>query len=313
MYVGLAVRDYGAGRICIHTDRMAGAQTGHGANPIGFWRDVFQWTSQKGRGETIRVGLIVNRNPFSSNRMHSFRPIEVTKIEFDELSLWDLSEFDLLYMAGLPDYVAALSADQIASFVGDGGGLIIESPDRGGENINVLSSIENLYCYSGDRVLDSLGYWTLEGVDHYVYLASAKITFMSGMREDDFSAAWSILITDVESYVTTTTTTPPQVVYDFGKDGQSEFAVSFVSAMQDGLVVIEPGEDFVSSSQSSSSSDILFVSSSSSSFTSQSSSSSTSLSSSSTSSSSSSSTSSSSSSSPCGIGCGDIGGEFIVG
>ena len=38
--VSMASRRYGEGRIFIHTDRLAGVQTGHGANPKDFWRKV---------------------------------------------------------------------------------------------------------------------------------------------------------------------------------------------------------------------------------------------------------------------------------
>jgi hypothetical protein len=234
----VTVRQYGQGRILIHTDRVSAVQTGHGHNPTEFWRKVFEWTGQKNPGETISVGLIINTENASADRIHSFNPISVKKIKFNDLATKDISEFDLLYMVGLPDAVTANVAQKISQFVVNGGGLILESPDRGGEYINVLSDIENVYVYSAQRLLTSLAYWTNDGVNHYIYYPDISMTFMVTIKASDLSSHWTILMSNIQN-VNTTTTTTVTVLFDLGKTAASEFAVSFVSAMQKGLVEIK--------------------------------------------------------------------------
>ena len=262
-YVAIAVRDYGEGRICIHTDRIGGVQTGHGSNPSEFWRKVFEWTSSKQSNELIKVGLIVSSKVHSTNRMNSFTPITVSRMSVADLGIADISGLDCLYFAGLPTSVSQSLAYKIRDFVNDGGGVIIEYPDRGQENINVLSEIEDVWCYSAERTIQTYAYWTNDGGDHYIYTADVDVAFMPTLRQADFSSSWSILMFDIENVVTSTTTT--SFGYSgFDRSASSEFGVSYLSMMQKGIVTVYPLPLGVSSSSSSSSSSVSSSSSSSS-------------------------------------------------
>ena len=90
-YVSLAVREYGAGRICIHTDRIDSYQTGHGDNKIQFWRKVFQWVSKKENYEKINVGIISNINDFSNKNINLLNPIYSEELTFEQLLIKNLN------------------------------------------------------------------------------------------------------------------------------------------------------------------------------------------------------------------------------
>jgi len=296
MYAALVVRNYGEGRICIHTDRMGAIQTGHRDNPKLFWRRIFEYVTGKKSNEIIRVGLIVSSPNASPDRISSLKPISVIKLDLSDLAIMNLDEFDCLYFAGLPVAITPDITSKIEVFVRDGGGLIIESPDRGGEYINVLTGIENVYCTSSEKPMDTYAYWTQAGSNSYVFYNAVSVAFMTALKEEDFSSDWAVLMNDVPTTVTSTTAPSAQSL-NFGGRGVFEFGVGFTSAMQNGFVTLETGEESSSSSSDSSSSSTSLSSSSSSSTSSSSSSSDSSSSSTSLSSSSSSSSSDSSSSS----------------
>jgi len=249
-YVSLAVRDYGAGHICIHTDRVGGVQTGHGENPIDFWRGLVGWTAKKNPNELIKIGLVINTDIHSAENLNNIKPVSVTTIEYSDLSTTTLSNYDCLYFVGLPSVVTTTLAANIATYVNNGGGLVIEYPNRGEEDINILSGIESLYCYSAERALDTLSYWTLDGINHPMFYSQAKITFMSTLRMLDFSTAWTILMSNIENLVTTTTTTSVHGYNLIGK-ASSIIGISYISTMQEGVVTLE---DLLSSTSSESSS-----------------------------------------------------------
>jgi len=253
IYVAMACRSYGEGRVLIHTDRLGAIQTGHGENDTAFWRNILDWTAKKSKEELIKVGLIINTKVHAAEKLHSVKPISITNISLYDLSVIDISSFDCLYMVGLPEGVTTDIADKIASFVESGKGLIIEYPNRGGEYINVLSSIESLYCYSSERPTKSLAYWTLDGINHDVYYEGAKVAFMSTLRQADFSTYWTILMTNVVNLVTTTTTTYGDGFHVLGQVS-SEFGISYISAMQNGIVTLEQRMSSESSSSTMSSS-----------------------------------------------------------
>jgi hypothetical protein len=253
IYAAIAVREYGAGRICIHTDRISPTQTGHQANSAAFWRGVIEWTAKKATSEIIRVGLIISTRPESANKLHSLNPVSVKKISMTDISLNKIDDYDLLYFSGLPDEVTDRAAANIKEFVEAGGGIVIESPDRGDENINVIRDIEDVFCYSEERPLDTLAYWTEVGSSHYMYYDGVDIAFMCTLRESDFSSQWSILMNNVATTVTTTTLAESNV-FNFDKASSLEFAIGFISSMQNGIVHLETGEESSSSSSSPSSS-----------------------------------------------------------
>ena len=249
-YAAIAVRECGQGRICIHSDAISSAQTGHQANSNAFWRGMLEWTSRKSPKEVIRVGLVISTRPESADKIHSLNPISVKKISLADISLNKIDKYDMLYFSGLPDEVSNTVTENIRAFVEDGGGVIIESPDRGNENINVLTGIEDVLCYSAERPLDTLAYWTEAGSSNYMYYEDVDVAFMTTLREEDFSSEWSILMNNVPSTVTTTTTVS-QIIYDYDKASSLEFAIAFISAMQNGIVHLETGEESSSSSSSS--------------------------------------------------------------
>jgi len=236
--VAMASREYGQGRIFIHTDRMGGYKTGHGDNTSAFWRKILEWTSKKSSIENINVGLIISVQPSSADHMNSLNPIVSKKIKVSDLATKDLSLYDCLYFVGLPDSVSNNVSEKIEQFVSNGGGVIIEYPNIGGQYINVLADIENIYCYSSERLLQTNAYWTIDGGNSYVFNESADVSFMSTLRQEDFSSSWTILMTNIMNLMTTTTTTFIEDAFDFDKTSSAEFSVSFISAMQKGIVIL---------------------------------------------------------------------------
>jgi hypothetical protein len=172
--------------------------------------------------------------------MCSFSPISVVKMSVFDLANKDLSNFDCLYFVGLPVAISSNITQRIATFVNNGGGLVLEYPNNSHEYINVLSDIESLYCYSNERLLQKNAYWTIDGGNSYIFDFNADISFMSTFRQIDFSTYWTILMTNIQNIVTTTTTTAIGDIIVFDNKNASEFVVSFISSAQNGIITIEP-------------------------------------------------------------------------
>ena len=124
-YAAIVVREYGEGRICIHTDNIGAIQTGHHINPRSFWRGIFEWTAGREPSENIKVGLVISRQAEAVDRISSFNPITVKRIDLSDIALGKIGQFDLLYFNGLPASVSADVSSQIEMFVEAGGGVII--------------------------------------------------------------------------------------------------------------------------------------------------------------------------------------------
>ena len=248
--VAMASREYGEGRIFIHTDRVGGIQTGHNDNPRQFWRKIFEWVTTKKPYENIKVAVVINTKIHSADKIESFDPITVKKFSVSDLATLNLDDYDCLYFVGVPPSIATNLTDNIADYVSNGGGLIIECPNIGSQSINVLAGIEDLYCYSSERLCKNNAYWTIDGQASYVFYDDADIIFMSTLRMSDFSDEWTILMTNIEYVVTYSTTTPS--AYGIQKIGNvgSQFGISFISAMQNGVVTLDT-EEIGSSSSSS--------------------------------------------------------------
>jgi hypothetical protein len=148
--------------------------------------------------------------------------------------------------------VSSIVTQKVEVFVEDGGGLIVERPDRSREDINILRDIEDVYCFSSERLLLSGAYWTIDGGNHYLFDSEAEISFMSTLRQSDFSVDWTILMTNVPNIVTTTTTTVPNESVVFDQNSASEFHISYLISMQNGVVMLDTTEYGMSSSSSSS-------------------------------------------------------------
>ena len=252
-YVALAVRNYGDGRICIHTDRMGAIHTGHSENIDYFWRKLFEWVSAHKPGESIKVGLIVNVDTYNLNKFSTCNPISVSKITMSEIPFVDLDNFDCLYVMGLPTSASILVQNKIAEYIENGGGLILEYPNRGQEYINILLGIENLWCYSDQRPVDGLAYWTEGSESHYVYYENIALAFMSTMRAQDFSDNWDLLMVDT-AYTINSTTTLLDGTVSYNKKTMSEFGISYLCSMQKGIVIVTPEDELNGTSSSSSSS-----------------------------------------------------------
>ena len=98
-----------------------------------------------------------------------------------------------------------------------------------------------MYCYSSARPLLTNAYWTIDGGNSYIYNDNAQISFMSTLRQADFSSNWTMLMTNIISTVTTTTTTLLSTASTliFDKTGSSSFSMSYTGAMQKGVVFLE--------------------------------------------------------------------------
>jgi hypothetical protein len=181
-YAALIVRQYGEGRLSIITDRISGKNTSHGSNSVTFWRQLLEWNGQRFDGESINVGVIdvANNGAFSALReLHMIRAFELT---MQDVAKQDLSLYDVLYFSGLPSTVSDDVHNKIEPYVSNGGGVFVESPDRGEENINILTSIDNIYCKSSDKPLQTNAYWTTLGLSDYSYFKEAKVSFVSSLN-----------------------------------------------------------------------------------------------------------------------------------
>ncbi|MFA7219274.1 MAG: LamG-like jellyroll fold domain-containing protein [Synergistaceae bacterium] len=246
-YASLAVRQYGEGRICIITDRVSGHKTYHGASPVSFWRNLLEWTGQRFDNEDINIALIDNASYMPMSALSGLHQIRITKLSFQDIAIRDLSIFDVIYISGLPELVSNDVHEKIEPYVANGGGLFIESPDRGGENINVLTSIDDIYCQSVDKPLQENSYWTVNGKSHYTYYSGAFIEFLSAIELTSFSSDWTVLMSSIPT--TTVAEGSTATIITDSRIG-SEFGLSYIASMQKGIALVNE-ETLVSSSSSS--------------------------------------------------------------
>lgn len=239
-YISLAVREYGEGRICISTDRMGGDLTSHGTNEKAMWRKVLEWTGKSFPSENINVGVIESYSVESLTYINDLVPASYEKIDLQFISQSDLTElekFDLLYFIGLPDLVATEALENIKSYVKNGGGILVENPNRGGEYINVLSGIDNIFCSSMNRPLFSSAYWTVSGESHYIYESKAKTYFYTTLELDAFSSDWNLLMTSAE-VIKPKTPVPPSDNFSYS-NSSSEIGIGYTCGFKNGIVVLE--------------------------------------------------------------------------
>ena len=232
------VREYGEGRICISSDRISGYLTGHGEGHIPLWRKIIEWTSQKYPEEIPNIALIENAEYSSYESVKDAKYISVWQKTIEDLARDDLSVYDLLYFTGLPNSIYSDVTQKLKVFVENGGGIVIEDPNRGGEIINVISAIDSVYCSSSQRPSYSFAYWTVLGLSHYIYDSDAKISFMTTLDSSYITSDWSILMSDIETK-NTVATIPTSAAYETMASASAEFGLSYISAMQDGIVTLE--------------------------------------------------------------------------
>jgi hypothetical protein len=237
-YAALIVRQYGEGRIAVITDRISGFKTCHGANPVTFWRQMLEWTAQRFQKEPLNIALVDNSNQKALSALRELHQIQVTPLTLQDVSKKDISSYHLIYISGLSDEVSIDVYERIESYIESGGGLFIENPNRGGENINILTSIDNVYVESTDKPLQNEAFWTTAGIDHYMYYPTAKVGFFSTLNTSSLGGEWSILMSDIE---TTSVVSDSTITTEITTDSQvgAEFGMSYVSSMAKGIVTIE--------------------------------------------------------------------------
>ena len=240
--VSLATRRYGEGRICIVTDNISGYKTYHGRNQLGFWRKLIEWTGQRFDEEMLTVGLLDNSdlNPYSVlSELHNTKVFNIT---LQYISVEDISKYDILYISGLPNSVSDEVLQKIELYVRLGGGIAIEFPNRGDENINIISSIDNIYCISSGKPSQDNSSWTFAGVNSYFYYQNIKIGFCSKIEKSSFNSNWDILMSDINvsnddgSFIG---------AIEANADIGAEFGMSFISAMDKGIVFLEDGGEYI--------------------------------------------------------------------
>jgi hypothetical protein len=234
--IALATRIYGEGRICIINDRISGYGTYHGVNSISFWRTLLEWTGQKLSKEILTIALLDNSEYKPLSILSEIYQTKIYNVSLQDISIKDLSKYDVLYVSGLPVNVSLESHQKIQQYVSNGGGIVIESPNRGDEDINILSSMDSVYCLSNDKPIQDNAYWTLKGKEHYIYDSDVKIGFFSTIERSSFNSNWDILMSDVSFSDVIPSFTQSSIETD--SKGGSEFGISFVSAMDKGLCFI---------------------------------------------------------------------------
>lgn len=198
-YVSLMTKEYAEGRICITTDRLSGILTSHGFSSKDLWRKILEWTSQKFNSENINIAIINNAKLYPISYLDNFNPVSYKNITLQEISINNLSEFDILYFIGLPPLISNDATSAIEKYVKNGGGVLIEVPDRGEEYINVIRDISSVYCSSINRPIYDYSYWTTVGKSHYVFTSTAIVNFYSTILFNLVPSDWIILMTDVPS------------------------------------------------------------------------------------------------------------------
>jgi len=255
-YIGLATREYINGRISIVADRMGGYRSGHGATPIAQWGNLIRWTAQKTQQEQVNIAIFKNTETYYEIYLESIPNVTFQEISQSDAKIFDLNDFDLLYFIGLPVNMMSTLPDIISEFVSNGGGLVIEVPNIGQSYINILTSIENIYCSSFQRPSYSYAYWTALGYSSEIYASDAIFSFLTTLESQYFSTNWTILVSDIVTLTTEVEQDSTLANIDYDQIGESEFGISFNCGMHKGLITLVEGEDprYSSSSSFSSSS-----------------------------------------------------------
>lgn len=251
-YTACSVREYGEGRICLHTERINNIYSGMGSANYSFWRNILEWTGKKYSKENVSVAFIDSFGINNLSFVYSLTPINVQFVNFYNLSLDEHKDFDIWYFVDVPNEVGLDIKSVITSYVNLGGGLIIESPTILNSYINILQGIENVYVQSPSPPFFDFAFWTESGKTHYSYNPQAKISFNVSIPQDNLSNRWTTLLNNIEPVVVNTEiNNDTNNIVATGK-GISEFGISYAAVMQKGLVILEQGSEIDESSSSSS-------------------------------------------------------------
>lgn len=238
MYTSLATRQYGEGRLTIVTDRVGGYRTGHGNDISPFWRKILEWTGQRGVNETVRLGIIISDFTDYAKFLSNIKNVSFEVIDLPYVSMFDVSKFDIIYFIGLPESVGNEAHTKLNEYVVDGGGILVEVPDRGGEYINVLTSFDYIYCTAYQRPIFAKSYWTQSGRLHYSYDDTVNLVFMTTLESSAFSSAWDILTTETSTtFEEEINKINPPEIKTLGSTA-SEFSISYLIAMQKGITEV---------------------------------------------------------------------------
>lgn len=226
--VALITRQYGEGRICISAGSI-------GTASLVLPRRITEWVGQKFSSESIKIGAIVSLSHYDWSLLKSLNFTEINELTVHSLLHDSLSDYDLIYFIGLPDAFDQDVSERIAEYVRDGGGLLIDNPDRVGA-INVLSSVESINVESIQRPSISMSYWTERGKTHYTHTPFEYVDILSVINNTSLSNSWSILMSDV--FAQASSINANVTISANGQVG-SEFGISYFCRMKHGLVMIE--------------------------------------------------------------------------
>lgn len=238
VYVSLAVREYAEGRICITTDRVSGYLTSHGQDGKNLWRNVLEWTGQRFSSEIVNIGVIQTAPVVDLSYLNLFDYVTYTEITLADITT-DISMYDMIYFVGLPktSSVTTPMQDALEVYVREGGGILIEAPLNPEENINVLASIEYIYCSSIQPPTYDLSFWTESGLSHYVFDKDAKVGFYATLENNNFSSEWTLLMTNIDNHVYNIENN--DIYYPTVSNSSSEFGAGYTMAFKNGIVVLE--------------------------------------------------------------------------
>jgi len=234
-YVSLMSREYGDGRICIATDRLSGYLTSHAFASKDLWRKVLEWTGQRLDKEIINVAIVNSANMLPITYLDNFAPISYSNISLQDISTNNgLYKYDLIYFIGLPISVSNDCVYAIEEYVGSGGGVLIEVPDIGGENINILMDIDSIYCSSANRPTYDFSYWTNSGQNSYVYSQTAIVNFYTTILFNDVPPEWTIWMVDTPNSSITTLNNVSII-----GNAASVITVGYSTIFKNGIVTLE--------------------------------------------------------------------------
>jgi hypothetical protein len=239
--VGLAVRNYGEGRISIINDKINGYKNHNGSGNYYFWRKILEWTSKKRSSEFIKILFIDNTDNEEAKTLEILQKVYNVQIDskkIHHLKYIDLKQYNLIYCSGLPNSIEFYIKNEIKKYINNGGGIVIENINRYNQNINIISEIENIYINEFDKPLSTKSYWTLNSKRHYIYEKSINMGFVSGLSINQFSN-WDILITDFEQKETDFELDQDKYITD--TTAGAEFGISFSSSIYNGI--LEYNED----------------------------------------------------------------------
>ena len=219
-YIAIASRTYAEGRICIVSDRISRFLSVDGGS-FELWRKILEWTGQKLNKELIKVGVVNCLNiPFEDSLMKK------QQISYIELTIDDIInssyDVDLLYFIGLPDTLQESLTNVLTENIENGMGLLIEAPNQ--STINILEGIETIAC-SYERPCYTNGYWTVDGINSYIYCGNVNFGFYSTINRSSLSSNWNIWMTNIVTTLIQSTTNIQLTWHNTGIEMSSSYSL----------------------------------------------------------------------------------------